>query len=352
MIITFEATTDELDATADHELDELFSEIVRASRRGLHYLIMKPNLHGLITARVNLRQIDSAHLQSICSSYSQRAGLLRLAPCYVRISVGSTGIQHDRDGNLCIGHRSLLAGRYLEITTLVVENMGNDGAAFGHILEEVRKKSGLPPINYEEVNGGGSVTPVVYESMRANKRISVALIDGDRSSPVCGPSDMARKITRNMVMATYAGDLFVLPCRDIENLIPVEIILSHGLGSPMSAADLVRVRSIYAAGHGRSSNEAPYHYFDVKDGISLAKVSAHTFAKRKDWMRTNLCGDGAGGHADLPGFGSGIIPNFVQSGPAIADFLQHMNREPWKGHFYDFFRQIVFFLLSDKKVSI
>lgn len=352
MIVNFEADEAELESAAMDELADLFAELLRASLRGQHYVLIERRACDWVLRNVALSGREKAQLSFLKQEYTQRGALLRTSPVILTVGISAAGLQRVSSTRFEIGHKALLRGNYLDKPVLIVEHIETDGTFIGEVLQSMRRTHPIRDFAYDLRHGGGSTVVDCFDAELKNKRITVCMVDSDRLSPAIGHSPTVKALFATAELGIYVGGIFPTVCREMENHLPLSVIEARNLCP--TYPDFEKLRALAGRLVGTEEHATWWWYFDVKEGVSGEALQSKSGLKEsvRIWLK-NTYGSPTEEFSDVnyAGFGPNIIKQFLQNGPAMMDFANHMKQDFWKENFLPFFQSIAWFLVAERSRS-
>lgn len=346
MIILFSASVEELEASNGAELDEFISELARASRRGHHYVIFDRAAAQWCLHNVYLSRPDSAELSRSLTQQSERLAYYRNASVKMEVAVGTIALETD-DGNVFrIGHRSLLASNFLDRSELLVENSGLDGEFYRHVLNAVRKHLRTPELNYAVSMGGGSAIVGVFDEKIIDRKQVSVLVDSDKKHPAHPSSAVTCALRKTADRQCFLGCIVELPCRDVENMIPLEVIDDNSLCPMFPAGDMGFLKGLRSDDMGDPCD--PLRYFDMKIGVRKDLVETMPGGDCRNWVESTFVDTLGGEIREVAGFGDALLKVFLESGPAVRDFHSTMKTDAWMAAYGVFFHRVCWFFAGGR----
>lgn len=352
MIVFFEAADFELNNANEDELELLFSELLRASLRGHHYVLIERRTCEWALQRLSLNRKEAAHLHFLKQGYTQRGAIRNISNCQLIVGISAAGLQQVGEFKYQIGHKALLRGNYLDEPVLLVENSESDGTLIHHALKSVQRDHPIKDFSFIVRHGGGSTIVTCFDAELRAKRVTVCIVDSDKISPCSSPSSTVRALHKTADLGTFVGGVFVTRCREIENHLPLELIKRHRLCVTFPDFDILE--EIIRRPNGNDSSEACWLYFDLKKGLSgdalLSKPLAQDVEK---WLRETFSDESRSLEATrIAGFGDAILSQFLNSGPAMQDLNEHTKSQFWQSVFAPWFKEISWFFAAEKKKAV
>jgi hypothetical protein len=138
--------------------------------------------------------------------------------------------------NIYIPYTEFLDSKSMQKTTIVSENIQNDGSIYQELFPEIYKRYDNLPFKFDldKDMGGGNTIHNVLEGRCTEKDVKFHLfiVDGDRISPLKpGIGTTAKTIKKSYKQcksnSIYKFKLYILNVRELENLIPLLFIKEH-----------------------------------------------------------------------------------------------------------------------------
>lgn len=94
-------------------------------------------------------------------------------------------------------------------------------------------------------------------------------------------------------------------------------------------------------------------HFDVKCGFKGQELGGSSYSSTtKDWITTTYTGeDEVVENITINGFGQNILRQFLNSGPAMAEFAIHVKTQSWKLSFEGFYEEMLWYFAADRRIS-
>ena len=353
MLVSLNATVDQLSATPLDQLEILFSELLRASSNGIHCIVIDRRICEWAKTNLDLNGRELAQLTRLKAEYAEKGSLIALAKCLLQVEVGDLQLSEGPLHIYTIGHMQFIRGNFLEDARLLVEHIANDGDMINLILGQHSRKHPVKSFNMQIMHGGGADIATCFGIEIPKQHVIVGLVDSDKFAPSDQLSTTRRRMDAQSERQTYIGMTCELPCREIENLIPFEIIRSHmGRICPQyqsfdELSDLIQAEVI----GGKS--DSLWMYLDLKKGIQPERLNRVQDANTRDWLLARFGVTGDDFHeVSITGFGDGLLRQFLGCGEAVKDFVTFMRGRHWRFHFEDFFDLIYWYFASEKRTRI
>lgn len=351
MIFTLIAEIDALEDEDKHSLEGLFREFARAASRGCHLIVLKRNICDWAVSNLHLGGKEQAQILSIKENYSTFGSILAAAPCYIDVHVVEMPLEEINPHKYRVGYKNLLRSDLLLETKLVVENSGNDGEFYKHVMGAVARVQPLNSFYFEVVNGGGGTTPNCFRQEINNRRLTLCLVDSDRYASCDSKSDTVRQIEDISAHQTYVGDIFETQCREAENYIPLEILVENRLCPTFTSGELIREKM--AAQTVTYPLDCLWLYFDVKLGMRPDRMQSITNHDTRAWLESKWIN--AGENLDelgVEGFGNGILRQFLDCDIAVKSFVDQIGDQNWMAHFSGFFERLYWYVIADNRKAV
>jgi hypothetical protein len=350
MLVFLEATPESLDAAVLSEMEMLFSELLRSSDFGLSKVVIQREVCIWGEKNLQLSARHKAILGRKREAFTQE-GALRWIDCSrLTVSIGSSALTNLGGGDYRIGHLKLLLSRYLAGSVLIVENQESDGEFYRQVLFSMRKKALVKEIHVDIRNGGGSTIVAAFEAELNKANVSVCVIDSDKAAPSAPASAVAKTLAALNDRSVYVGEVLQTPCKEVENFISLDIIQRNALCATYSAFDdLCQLLDRQAGG---ANSNCLWLYFDLKRGMSPVLLDGHSLPEEAlDWIGSKFLKEGEDIRTKIiPGFGDGILRQYLKCGLANRDFQQFMDSQYWLDNFSIFFERIYWYFVVDKRL--
>jgi len=112
-------------------------------------------------------------------------------------------------------------GKYLKTSSLVLEDQ-DDMYIYNEILNSF---SGNIRLCYKIIHGGGERTHEVCKSNLVQNFFTFSICDSDKKTPFCGLGDTSKKAMDFFKKNYLSGNIHVLNCHEVENLLPPKFML-------------------------------------------------------------------------------------------------------------------------------
>ncbi|MBB3440950.1 hypothetical protein [Rhizobium sp. BK379] len=350
MIVTIDATTGEFGAANAAEMEYLFSEVLRASILGKHFVLLDRVTCDWAMGNLTLGAQYQAHLQLLKQEFTQRGAIRAVAGQILSIKIGGNGLQPVTSQKYEIGHRTLLQGNYLDVAVLLVANTANDGEFLKQILNMTKRNHPIGHFAFVVRHGGGSTIVECFNEELNAQRITICIVDSDRLSPHNFSSTTVRALQASANQNAYVGGIFPTPCREIENFIPLDLIERHRLCP--TYPDFQKLKAILQRQDIQDdAHNACWLYFDLKMGLSGPALLAKGLqADIEAWIQQHFTPDSETfNQTNIAGFGTNILRTFLNSNPAMRDYNDFTKTSFWAAVFAPLFEKIAWFLAADKR---
>ncbi len=134
-------------------------------------------------------------------------------------------------------------------------------------------------LNFESRLGGGNTIATVYENIQnKNKRLCLCIVDSDKLSPDSSLGSTAKRVREKDDNTFVTTQLYILPVREIENLIPLSIlseIISKNRNRENAFKQLEEIEN--------SSVQEIRKFLDIKEGTRLKKIVKEPISVKNFW---------------------------------------------------------------------
>lgn len=365
MIFFLNATEEQLEFQDRADVEELFSKLIDADRRGRHYFVLPRRIASWALENLPFTTRQKSHLTDIKQHHATRGALPRKAGAYLEICLEELEVQVQDDRAFRIGVKTFLSGEYADTkAALVIEDLVNDAGLYQHLLNETRKLTNVPSFSFEPVHSGGSRILPVFNSEIAKEKVVCCLVDTDKIAPCAAKSATARQVLnvvqrRNVTPThterSFIGGAFCSVGHELENSIPFHI-----------ARDLVEVNGLSLEILGRivSQDQVPqdhdcfWLFFDIKEGLCGATLaskrqSGHISEDTFQWLLDKLDIDEENlQQTTIEGFGDGIVQKFLNCHLSLKKFHEFTRTDYWKGLFLEPFELLLWFFAAPPRERI
>lgn len=329
MIIFLDIVEADFAAESNERLASAVAEYARAQQKGRHLIVARRETAEWIASLDGISERDRSTFRGISSRFTQYGRIFEIAAFYLHIKkTGKKEIdifEYHAEADFC----ELAEGMYLDGSKLIAEDI-RDGRIYIDIMKWLVPHTNVPNIYFDVHSGGGDSIFRDVEYQLAQRKICAVIIDSDKRHPK-GNVTPKRKALVKLRNSSKFGvmELAVLPCREIENLIPIDAI--RELSCAEQRGDSIRrlIMIIDADKKKESMKECFWSFFDCKNGIDLQGVQSPDRVDEKEWIEEHL--KVIGGIEKIDGFGDKITSLLVENGGAIQllklDILNKKKRE-------------------------
>jgi hypothetical protein len=351
MIINFNPTDDDFRRIDQGLLDRSVSELLRAHRLGHHLIVISRNVALNLRGALNLSRADDATLARLAQEYTQTADLVRRAAVYLDVDFSGDFLFKVRKNCVAISLEQVAQPYILDRSVIVVEDDVTDGAIYDYFLRSLRYKAGVPAGTWELIHGGGERALFVAASKVRDRRVVCVIVDSDSDSP---PRQELAKVVKMRSMVDDQGWplcwVMPTPCREIENLIPLDLVaeLDSAVGRPDAIAAMRRVGE-HEEAQKLEAESRYWLYFDVKNGVDSRRLSRMSCEDRS-WVEQKLMIlDVDLSNFEIKGFGDRVIALVVNSNEWLSSLRDHAHRSQWWGVFGEFLVMAMWVTVAPKR---
>ncbi|WP_170468127.1 hypothetical protein [Ruegeria arenilitoris] len=334
-------------------MEELLTEVARSSRCGNHIFVLQRKLAKFASEQECLADLHRAEFRKLSQAAAQNFSLLSKAAGYVEIKIGDQFQTNTRENSWTVGHRKLLHGRLLEKPRLILEDAHSDGEVYALVLGKGTVVGREMQIEFDACHGGGNQTfRRLREQVQAGA-VSICICDNDMLAPGSARSETFNKAETEANKCEFVGGFFNPPYREIENLIPIEIL--RECYPRVSPKRLDKLQKLIADQDEVEQGDCLWLYFDVKEGVEGEKlIEKCPNSASQNWLASKYTNGDIGCLTDVsfPGFGDSVVSTLLDSGPALKEFHKFLRSDYWAQHLQPFFEQIAWYLVGEKKARI
>ncbi|WEK05364.1 MAG: hypothetical protein P0Y65_03655 [Candidatus Devosia phytovorans] len=326
------------------------SELLRAGRLGRHLVI----IDRLIIARLldfDISPHDRSFLERLAQQFTQTGRAHQFSTAYIEVANNQAAEPAVSGSAVTVPFKMLVTSDILEPAKLITENIDNDGWLYSIVIQYFAERVGRGHVSVELLHGGGADTPKVLTNALSEKRIVVTLVDSDRDCPTGPKSETLKKVEKicddsEWVLAKSGTP----PCREIENLIPIDILtaLQCGVGHASNAI-LINIDNA-EHNNGTTSADRHWNYFDLKKGQSSNQI-LKTNDECRQWITGKIAlALDTDNDWEVPGYGDNIVSQLRSNGVRIAEFRRAMSTSHWNEKFGAFFSFIAWFFVGAQRL--
>jgi hypothetical protein len=346
MLFRFDCEPAELLSCNTQSLEIAISELLAAHRCGYHLVVMNIRVSEWFKKNVVLNSSDAALVHQIGKQYAQFGEIHHIASAFVSIVAKGALMREGR--KIVVPIEKISQTNLTERSVLLAENSKRDGELYRFISRAVARDCRVPNIDMELQHGGGADLPNVFVERMNDSRIVLAVVDSDKDSPFCNKKGMLAKLeTAWRNNGFWVGGFFVMtPCRELENVIPMNVILLEGsicdngfkkILFDIEEAERAKLDFKYAT--------RLWLFVDLKNGLTSPSEMRFSNEHSKSWYVAKLrrfCEV-----IPVSGFGDHLID--VVLAKKTVEMREELKRRDWKDHFLPFFKEMCWVFCSAKK---
>lgn len=350
MLVRWEWDESLQDILEDERLPETVSEVLRAHRLGHHLVVMERKV-ALALGALGLARADIALLKRLASEFTQTGGLHQRSDAYLSIQNSFHEAIRQNGARVEVSLGTIRGSRLMDPTLLVVENVATDGWLLEQVLSVVATRTRLGAFKIETVHGGGDDIANVVDALLSQKRASVVIVDSDKNTPLSPPTPKIGRLERSFQRHNWVvGRVDSPPCRELENLIPRDVLVALPSGVACGANHVL----LQISDAEERSSIAPLErldvYFDLKLGISADNLQNLPTAERS-WFESKFDLIGLDKEDfSIPGYGERIVNQIKAEGRHISDFRSSLSQREWAVKFLGFFSEILWYFISNRRL--
>ncbi len=341
MIISFQTTLEEIEQANNRDLSYVIGEVLRAHVQGYHLLVLERSIAKWIAENLDLTDWDRVTVQAIGRQYTQNGHVVRDAAFHLCVKPMSMAGMIVHDNRVEVGLRDIDWPVICSPTILLSEDSSHDGTIYLDILKAAAKRYGSYTVNYDLQHGGGTGVYKIWSQRVAEKRAVCLIADSDLRYP----TDVRnRKIPEAISFAQANEWPFVkakcLPCREIENMIPLEIVgeLPCGKAKPKEFDGLRTIGSVETLSR-KPDSERFYLYYDLKNGFNKENIDDLNDNEMKSFYQEKR--GNAGKNCTFEGFGENIIRHILDDAAIFNKLIKYVLNEQWWNLFKDVFEPVL-----------
>jgi len=247
--------------------------IVMANRKTLKKIAQCSRLSEFSRNIYHKLYHDSTQLYSYLSAVTKYIEIVN--PCY------EPEVLSDSDKEIIkVPPRFFNDSELVQKTILLGENL--DDAVFYETIAKVcvRWKDMTVPIVCEPRGGGGDTTSREYINIQqANKRFCLCIVDSDKIAPNGNLGSTASRLRNSDDPTCIKTQIFILDCRESENLIPNSILskLYPGKQEKLEALNIIKSISLEVR-----------CFLDIKEGTYLNKIMGEKKSETQNFWSNQI----------------------------------------------------------------
>jgi hypothetical protein len=288
-----------LDTTIEARLAELQGQqsfraamrnLALGYREGKHVVTAPRSLLDRLMHLATLDQPTRETFQQIKARYRDGQLLRKRVRRYILVCGGAESIVVTTAGGpqtaIRVSYDLFDDSGWIQPSVLLAEDADDarfyELVACAYVAQE-KQLSGID-IRCSKRGGGGSSTEDQLDAA-ANERFTICIVDSDRDWPGANHGHTARKVVKagGRLRASHrVAEVHVLPCREVENLLPGPLVLD---ALPSTTAPALRGRIADASDAGVFGRDELFRYLDIKNGLSLCDVLGAQPQAKQDFLR-------------------------------------------------------------------
>jgi hypothetical protein len=340
----------ELTKLPTDELASSISALINAHRSGIHFVVIDRQAAKWLSDSLDLSNRDQAMLDRISHEFTQAGSLRSKAKVYVKLCADRTKDLTQEGNAITVALQRLCTYRVLERSVLLFENAENDGNVYEFLLHNHCDLHGINHIEFDRYHGGGADLSREFGRLMRGHRIVCAPIDSDADSPFSHNSNLLALLRVKVQTKWPLGFAISPPCREVENLLPMEVVmgLQSGFRSPTNKIMLDISRAERAAGH--RSDHRYWLFFDTKLGLTVRRF--HELSpENQAWVLAKMqlanCDPAS---QEISGYGERIVAQIFAKNSFQSDLRSKTRQKDWQGLFAAFLDEMLWLLLAARKI--
>lgn len=349
MLIHLSCTISELETCVVESRDEALRGMLRAHRLGDHVVVISRELCRRLIELADLSNSDRAVLERIAHEHTQRADLVRKAPRYLHVSPSAVT---SNGRSIPITFEQLVSGRILDRAILLVENIRRDGLLYGELIKSHHDLHSCPIPSYEPMHGGGADLGAVFVEQIRRERIVCGIVDTDRCSPDSSSAPKLEALRRISEQMNWPLAFSISPpCREAENCLPIEFMMSLQSGTTNPANHHFIKIADHEVSQDHDCKRSFWLFVDLKEGLSKETFGKLSNPKDRDWIEEKLAIIGFDLEKDsLSGFGSKVFDQIAARSHHLADLRRTTRCNAWRDIFFEFIDYLLWIFAGGRRV--
>lgn len=334
----------------DDQSFDFLPDLLRAHRKGSHLVVLDRRVVSYLIRRNGQSESDIALLNRISSEYTQNGNIYNKSKRFIDIVYDGLSKPLD-DRIINLPFRDLNNSNVLSDALFVTENISADGFIYEFIINSTKDILGLSSVNFELQHGGGDDIDKVVAYHVGKKRIVYSVIDSDRDSPNGIVSGKLRRLEN-------LGDKWPLafvdhaPCRELENILPEELIFSIPSGK-FNQTNKILQNIIEKEDNNKCYCKERYHlYFDFKKGINIEIYKTLSESDKK-WVKDKLSlvsNEVMELTIPISGYGENIVEQIRSNGQHTSMLRSLIRQNRWIELFSDFVSDLGWVFVANRPV--
>lgn len=350
MLIRFSLTTVEMSQIDVETLSNITRELLRAHRHGYHLLVVSRETATYLRDNLGLSKSECALVERLREEFTQTGSMHRSAAIYIEISLGSSTM---KVGNAIKVPINLLGHENVGSKPgLLLEDAPNDGGLFEILISNLARRLKRPRVSFELKHGGGSGIAKAFEAEVKKHQITYCVLDTDRNSPSAKHCLITRQVLDLHHKSTWPLAIAeALPCHEIENVIPFEVIQKLQCASGCAWNSVIPRICSWECENGKAEHESFWLFFDIKGGMKSDDV-ATICVSDIHWISERLKAGGLGSVSwDKPGYGQSVVPLLLNSGAALGELSRLIVQAKWLNVFEPLFDRLLWFFAASAQLK-
>jgi hypothetical protein len=331
-------------------LADPISGLIQAHRSGTHLVVIDRQCASWLHENVDLSKRDKAMLERMAQEFTQSAGLRRKAKAYVRLTADRTQDLLVQDREINIALEKLTQYRLLEKSILLVENIETDGRLYEFLLHNHSDLHSVRHIALDRHHGGGDDLPKVFAKLATDRRIVCAAVDSDKNCPQSANPKIGKLLRLGAELNWPFALAISPPCREAENLIPMEIVMALPSGFRNATNQLMLDITKAEANNGDPVENQYWLHFDTKLGLRVEKLKEMSPAEQQ-WISGKLRFANCDPTLQaVDGYGDRVLFQLLAENRFMKDFRTATRHENWRRTFSAFLDEFIWLFLCGQKI--
>jgi hypothetical protein len=236
--------------------------------------------------------------------------------------------------------------RILEKSMLLLENVDSDGDFYAFILDNHSAFYSCDHLSFECYHGEGYDLPKVLTRLIQDGRIVFAVVDSDRYAP-CSKELKVAQLSKISDELNWSLSFSSTPaCREIENMIPMNIVLKLPSAVGNSANKIHLAIEEAESALALSDHELFWLYCDLKEGLHPDKLSKLAVDER-EWICTKLNFAGIDPkERAISGYGEKVVKQLFADGRLLGELRDLTRHRSWRNVFSSFFEDLAWVFIA------
>lgn len=331
MLILWEYSDDLSNFQRNAGTDSAVSELLRCYRLGHHLLVFDRRICDFILREFDLSGQEIAAVRRLRGDFTQSGSLHTSAPIHIRINTSAACKITANNVYISVPLVEFSSGSLASKAVLLIENLTNDGWLYASLIDYSRGRLHRLNAGVDLFHGGGSSVRQVLSHLVTQGRIVCTVIDSDRVTPLSAEGQKVIDIKNDIAKVGWPLAMILCPpCRELENLIPMEVIMQVPSGISSSGNSVLLDIAEAEEKYGHDYSDRFWLFFDCKLGLEETDLVRFSQAERA-WIngKLNLVGIDVNSAWSIEGYGDKVINQIKVDNAHRASLRSAVREKIW-----------------------